>query len=110
VDNFGIIDPRLRRKQLHRHLQIQTGQSHEGAGRYADSSAGHHPRSCQVNVIGRAGNEDLVLTSDAFIVTLKNCDAAGSEDLYQTGVLQRGEGDCSSMPQNFIGSGSGITG
>jgi hypothetical protein len=42
------------------------------------------------DVIG-GGNEDLVITSDKFIVTLKNCDASDSNDLYQTGVLQRGE-------------------
>ena len=42
------------------------------------------------DVIG-GSNEDLVIASDAFIVTLKNCGALGSEDLYQTGVLQRGE-------------------
>src|SRR6266436_1227886 len=42
------------------------------------------------DVIG-GGNEDLVISSDKFIVTLKNCDAADSEDMYQTGVLQRGE-------------------
>ena len=42
------------------------------------------------DVIG-GGNEDLVISSDKFIVTLKNCDAADSEDLYKTGVLQRGE-------------------
>lgn len=42
------------------------------------------------DVIG-GGNEDLVIASDAFSVTLKNCDAADSADLYQTGVLQRGE-------------------
>src|SRR5262249_49782757 len=41
------------------------------------------------DVIG-GGNEDLVITSPAFQVTLKNCDASDSNDLYQTGVLQRG--------------------
>jgi len=54
------------------------------------------------------GGEDLVLTSDRLIVTLKNCDAAGSEDLYQTGTLQRGE----VMFINAIsttGSGSGFS-
>jgi len=59
------------------------------------------------DVIG-GGNEDLVLTSDSFIVTLKNCDAASSEDLYQTGVLQRGEVMFINAA-NFTGSGSGIT-
>ena len=42
------------------------------------------------DVIGGA-NEDLVISSSAFKVTLKNCDASDSGDLYQTGVLQRGE-------------------
>lgn len=42
------------------------------------------------DVIG-GGSEDLVITSDKFITTLKNCDASDSNDLYQTGVLQRGE-------------------
>jgi hypothetical protein len=53
-------------------------------------------------------NEDLVITSDRFIVTLSNCGALGSEDLYQTGVLQRGE----VMFLNALhrtGSGSGAT-
>ena len=53
-------------------------------------------------------NEDLVITSDRMIVTLKNCGALSSEDLYQTGVLQRGE----VMFINAIhrtGSGSGAT-
>jgi len=59
------------------------------------------------DVIG-GGNEDLVLSSDAFTATLKNCDAAGSEDLYQTGVLQRGEVMFINAA-NFTGSGSGIT-
>ncbi len=59
------------------------------------------------DVIGGT-NEDLVIASDAFIVTLKNCGALGSEDLYQTGVLQRGE----VMFVNAMhrtGSGSGAT-
>lgn len=59
------------------------------------------------DVIG-GGNEDLVISSDAFVVTLKNCDAANSEDLYQTGVLQRGEVMFINAA-NFAGSGSGIT-
>jgi hypothetical protein len=42
------------------------------------------------DVIG-GGAEDLVISSDEFVVTLKNCDASDSNDLYQTGVLQRGE-------------------
>jgi len=42
------------------------------------------------DIIGGA-NEDLVISSTVFKVTLKNCDAADSNDLYQTGVLQRGE-------------------
>jgi hypothetical protein len=53
-------------------------------------------------------NEDLVISSDRLIVTLKNCGALSSEDLYQTGVLQRGE----VMFMNAIhrtGSGSGAT-
>lgn len=53
-------------------------------------------------------NEDLVISSDRLIVTLKNCGALGSEDLYQTGVLQRGE----VMFLNAIhrtGSGTGAT-
>src|SRR6266478_6928539 len=59
------------------------------------------------DVIG-GGNENLVITSDAFVVTLNNCDAADSNDLYQTGVLQRGE----VMFINALhrtGSGSGAT-
>ncbi len=59
------------------------------------------------DVIGGT-NEDLVIASDAFIVTLKNCGALGSESLYQTGVLQRGE----VMFVNAMhrtGSGSGAT-
>jgi len=36
-------------------------------------------------------SEDLVISSDVLTVTLKNCDASDSNDLYQTGVLQRGE-------------------
>ncbi len=59
------------------------------------------------DVIGGT-NEDLVIASDAFVVTLKNCGALGSEDLYQTGVLQRGE----VMFVNAMhrtGSGSGAT-
>ncbi len=59
------------------------------------------------DVIG-GSNEDLVISSDAFIVTLSNCGALGSEDLYQTGVLQRGE----VMFVNALhrtGSGSGAT-
>jgi len=59
------------------------------------------------DVIG-GGNEDLVISSSRFIVTLKNCDAADSNDLYQTGVLQRGE----VMFINALhrtGSGSGAT-
>lgn len=53
-------------------------------------------------------NEDLVISSDRLVVTLKNCGALSSEDLYQTGVLQRGE----VMFLNAIhrtGSGSGAT-
>jgi len=43
------------------------------------------------DVIG-GGDEDLVISAPGFFfVTLKNCDAADSNDLYQTGVLQRGE-------------------
>lgn len=59
------------------------------------------------DVIG-GNNEDLVISSDVFTVTLKNCGALGSEDLYQTGVLQRGE----VMFVNAMhrtGSGSGAT-
>ncbi len=59
------------------------------------------------DVIG-GSNEDLVITSDVFNVTLANCGALGSEDLYQTGVLQRGE----VMFVNALhrtGSGSGAT-
>jgi len=59
------------------------------------------------DVIG-GGNEDLVISSAAFVVTLSNCDASSSEDLYQTGVLQRGE----VMFINALhrtGSGSGAT-
>jgi hypothetical protein len=58
-------------------------------------------------VIG-GGNEDLVIASSAFSVTLKNCDAADSNDLYQTGVLQRGEVMFVNAAK-FTGSGSGIT-
>jgi hypothetical protein len=59
------------------------------------------------DVIG-GSNEDLVISSDAFVVTLSNCGALGSEDLYKTGVLQRGE----VMFVNALhrtGSGSGAT-
>jgi hypothetical protein len=42
------------------------------------------------DVIG-GSNEDLVITSDRFIVTLKNCDASDSADRYKVGELQRGE-------------------
>jgi hypothetical protein len=44
------------------------------------------------DVIGGAG-EDLVITgpTGSFQVTLDNANAADSNDLYQTGVLQRGE-------------------
>jgi hypothetical protein len=42
------------------------------------------------DVIG-GGDEDLVISSDLFEVTLKNCDATNTEKLYQTGVLQAGE-------------------
>ena len=59
------------------------------------------------DVIGGA-NEDLVISSDAFSVTLKNCDAANSADLYQTGVLQRGEVMFINAAK-FQGSGTGIT-
>jgi len=59
------------------------------------------------DVIG-GGNEDLVISSAAFTVTLKNCDAASSEDLYQTGVLQRGEVMFINAAK-FLGSGTGIT-
>jgi hypothetical protein len=59
------------------------------------------------DVIG-GGNEDLVIASSAFSVTLKNCDAADSNDLYQTGVLQRGEVMFVNAAK-FTGSGSGIT-
>lgn len=59
------------------------------------------------DVIG-GSNEDLVIDSDAFTVTLKNCDAASSEDLYQTGVLQRGEVTFINAAK-FSGSGTGIT-
>ncbi len=59
------------------------------------------------DVIG-GSDEDLVISSDAFIVTLTNCDAAGSEDLYQTGVLQRGEVMFINAA-NFAASGSGIS-
>jgi hypothetical protein len=54
------------------------------------------------------GNENLVISSDVMEVTLNNCDAAGSEDIYKTGTLQRGE----VMFINAIhttGSGSGFT-
>ncbi len=59
------------------------------------------------DVIG-GDNKDLVISSDVFVVTLTNCGALGSEDLYQTGVLQRGE----VMFVNALhrtGSGSGAT-
>ncbi len=59
------------------------------------------------DVIGGT-NEDLVLTSTPFIVTLKNCGALGSEDLYQTGVLQRGEVMFLNAAHR-TGSGSGAT-
>ena len=59
------------------------------------------------DVIG-GSNEDLVISSDTFIVTLLNCDASDSNDLYQTGVLQRGEVMFINAA-NFTGSGSGIT-
>lgn len=59
------------------------------------------------DVIG-GSNEDLVISSDAFTVTLANCDAASSEDLYQTGVLQRGEVMFINAAK-FSGSGTGIT-
>ncbi len=53
-------------------------------------------------------NEDLVITSDRFIVTLTNCGALSSEDLYQTGVLQRGEVMFLNAAHR-TGSGSGAT-
>ncbi len=59
------------------------------------------------DVIG-GDNQDLVITSDVFGVTLTNCGALGSESLYQTGTLQRGE----VMFVNALhrtGSGSGAT-
>jgi hypothetical protein len=59
------------------------------------------------DVIG-GSNEDLVIASDAFIVTLKNCGALSSEDLYQTGVLQRGEVMFANA-MHRTGSGSGAT-
>ena len=59
------------------------------------------------DVIG-GNNEDLVISSDAFVVTLKNCGAMSSEDLYQTGVLQRGEVMFANA-MHRTGSGSGAT-
>ncbi len=59
------------------------------------------------DVIG-GDNQDLVITSEVFGVTLTNCGALGSESLYQTGTLQRGE----VMFVNALhrtGSGSGAT-
>jgi hypothetical protein len=59
------------------------------------------------DVIG-GNNEDLVISSNKMIVTLKNCDAASSEDFYKTGTLQRGE----VMFINAIsttGTGTGMT-
>ncbi len=53
-------------------------------------------------------NEDLVISSDRFIVTLTNCGALSSEDLYQTGVLQRGEVMFLNAAHR-TGSGSGAT-
>jgi len=89
VDNFGIIDrvydadtyvatckfkpANMRKAQVDSLIRIQ------------DTTA-----LLPGDVIG-GGNEDLVVSSDRFIVTLKNCDASDSADLYQTGVLQRGE-------------------
>ncbi len=59
------------------------------------------------DVIG-GSNQDLVITSDTFVVTLANCDASSSEDHYKTGELQRGE-IMFINAANFAGSGSGIT-
>ncbi len=59
------------------------------------------------DVIG-GSNEDLVISSDAFIVTLTNCDASSSEDRYKTGELQRGEVMFINAA-NFAASGSGIS-
>ncbi len=59
------------------------------------------------DVIGGT-NEDLIIASDAFIVTLKNCGALGSESMYKTGELQRGEVQFINA-MHRTGSGSGAT-
>lgn len=59
------------------------------------------------DVIG-GSNEDLVISSDVFVVTLKNCGAMSSEDLYKTGELQRGEVMFANA-MHRTGSGSGAT-
>ena len=53
-------------------------------------------------------NEDLVIASDRFIVTLKNCDASDSADVYKVGTLQRGEVMFINAAHR-TGSGSGAT-
>ncbi len=53
-------------------------------------------------------NEDLVIASDRFIVTLANCGALSAEDFYKTGTLQRGEVMFLNAAHR-TGSGSGAT-
>jgi hypothetical protein len=89
VDNFGIID------------QVYSGATFEATCKFKPANL----TKAQVDTLIRiqdttallpgdvigGGNEDLVITSDKLIATLGNCDASSSEDLYKTGVLQRGE-------------------
>lgn len=89
VDNFGIIDRVYDADSYTASVKFKpanmTKAEVDALIRIQDTTA-----LLPGDVIG-GGNEDLVITSDVFEVTLTNCDAADSNDLYQTGVLQRGE-------------------
>jgi hypothetical protein len=89
VDNFGIIDQIYDASSYAATVKFKpanmTKAEVDSLIRLQDTTA-----LLPGDVIG-GSNQDLVITSDLFEFTLKNCDAADTEDQYKTGILQRGE-------------------
>lgn len=89
VDNFGMID------------EVYTSTAYEATVKFKPANLTKAEVDSLIEIQGASAllpgdviggdNEDLVITSDRLIATLTNCGALSSEDLYKTGVLQRGE-------------------
>jgi hypothetical protein len=89
VDNFGIIDQEYSAESFRASCKFKpanlTKAQVDGLIRLQGSTA-----LLPGDLLG-GGAEDLVLTSDKLIATLKNCAASDSGDVFKTGVLQRDE-------------------